>query len=125
MRFDLMTVFPKHEIFTMGDWMDEFLFGKPQAAPMTHFDDVGDALELTLEAPGVKKEDLRLEIQDGTIQISGTRKGRKGNREFRRSFELPPTVNPEGVEASLNDGVLIVRLPKTRVASPRLIPLKN
>jgi HSP20 family protein len=111
----------------LGQVLDEFLFGGQPVSPGIQYDDVGDALELVFEAPGVRKDDLKLEVKDSLLTISGSRRGREGkpSKEFKKSFEVPPTVDLERTEALLQDGILTVRLPKNKQSSPRMIPLKG
>lgn len=80
--------------------------------------------ELHLALPGVAKEDVKIDFQDGNLVISGERKapvaeaeGRKFRRletaygTFTRSFRLPDTVAVTAIEAQLTDGVLRLKLP--------------
>lgn len=80
------------------------------------------------ELPGVKKEDVKITIENGTLTVSGERKmeketkGEKVHRmesfhgTFSRSFSLPTDVDEKQIKAESKDGVLTVRLPKTAVA---------
>jgi HSP20 family protein len=85
--------------------------------------------------PGVNREDVNIEVSGNELTISGeskerTREGiirrrtrRVGQFEFR--VVLPIEVNPEGVDAKLNDGVLTVRIPKAAGAKSRRIEVKS
>lgn len=85
------------------------------------------------EMPGVKKEDIRVLVQDGTLTLSGERKGHAipdesrwirseiGSGSFSRSVELPMPVKEEGITAELKNGILRVVLPKSDEAKPREI----
>lgn len=65
--------------------------------------------EITLELPGVKREDLKVEW-DGDILVV---KGKRGKREFERSFILSPRrTDLDKMEAKLEDGILTISLPK-------------
>jgi HSP20 family protein len=87
------------------------------------------------ELPGVKKEDVKITIDNGTITLSGERKmeketkGEKVHRmesfhgTFSRSFSLPPDVDEKQIKAESKDGVLTVRLPKT-AATPAAKPIE-
>jgi HSP20 family protein len=80
---------------------------------------------LHLALSGIKKEDVRLEVEDGKLIINGERKLQKnenGKRfhkiethygTFTRSFYLPDNVNAQAIEATYTDGVLDVKIPKT------------
>lgn len=92
-----------------------------------------DNLVVTAEVPGVKKEEIDVSLQDGTLTISGERKheAKSGEGEtyrseryygrFQRSIQLPTPVEGDKVKASYKDGVLTVTLPKTEAAKPKQI----
>jgi len=82
----------------------------------------GYELELTL--PGLNKEDVRIELQEGRLTISGERKFRNENKDkryhviesqygsFSRSFQLPNHINPAAIHAEFQDGILRISVPK-------------
>ncbi|MDG6774250.1 Hsp20/alpha crystallin family protein [Thiomicrorhabdus sp. ZW0627] len=82
------------------------------------------AYHIEVDLPGVKKEDIKVEVKDNRVTISGERKTKEEVKEeeyyrvessygkFERSFTLPENVDSENVTASSNDGVLEVVLPK-------------
>ena len=88
------------------------------------------------ELPEVKKEDVKVTAQEGTLTIMGERKfekeekGRKYHRverafgSFGRSFSLPEDASPEKVSAEFKDGVLIVHLMKDEKAKPQQFEVK-
>jgi HSP20 family protein len=82
------------------------------------------ALTLELELPGVKSEDIKIDLVDKQLTITGERKLENGSRTFSRSFTLPPVVNPEKIEAKVENGILRVVLPKAEKALPRSIPIR-
>jgi HSP20 family protein len=94
-----------------------------------------DALKILVELPGVKKEDVKLSLENQTLTIRGEKKQvaeEKTKRvhryertygAFERSFALPNTVDPERVQAAFTDGLLTVTLPKVERARPREIPV--
>jgi HSP20 family protein len=85
------------------------------------------------DLPDVKKEDVKVRVQEGVLAIEGERrqeKEEKGKRfhkiereygKFVRRFALPTDVDPEKVRAEFKDGVLNVMLPKAPTAKPKLI----
>ena len=88
------------------------------------------------ELPEVKKEDVKVRVEDGVLTLSGERrqekeeKGKKFHRversygSFVRSFALPESVDESGVKAEYKDGVLSLHLPKAEKAKPKAIEVK-
>ncbi|MBI2286954.1 MAG: Hsp20/alpha crystallin family protein [Nitrosomonadales bacterium] len=85
------------------------------------------------EIPGVKKEDVKVTIQDGMLTIQGERKqekeekGKKFHRiersygSFVRSFRVPDDADENSVKAEFKDGMLNVTLAKSAKAKPKAI----
>jgi HSP20 family protein len=83
----------------------------------------------------MKKEDVKLEVNDGTLTVSGERKAETvSNRveyhrtervhgRFSRSFYLPQTVQQDGIKATYRDGILEIHVPKAEEAKPRQIAI--
>ncbi len=102
-------------------------------SPALDVHDDKDAFTVTLEAPGLKKEDFEISYHDGVLSIAGERKEEKEAEErnyfrrerffgrFSRSVSLPAEVQPDKVAASYKDGVLTVTLPKAEKAKPKQI----
>jgi HSP20 family protein len=92
-----------------------------------------DSYLIRAELPGMKKEDIKVELKDGTLILSGERTSEKPaegveyrhtervNAKFWRSFSLPETVKQDGIEAAYKDGVIEIRVPKAEEAKPRQI----
>ena len=91
---------------------------------------------LVAEMPGVRKEDLKLSVNDDVLTLSGERKGRElpensswlrneiESGKFARSVQLPHDVNADGISAELTNGVLRVALPKAEAIRPREIKVQ-
>lgn len=87
------------------------------------------------ELPELKKEEVKVSVENGELAISGERKtekeekGKKYHRiersygSFIRSFILPDSVNPEKVTAEFKDGLLVVHLPKDEKAKPKAVDI--
>jgi len=107
-----------------------------QWIPAVDIRETEDALNMHVELPGIAKKDITIEVKDGVLSISGERHYEKDVKEenahrieraygrFTRSFSLPRNVNADAVEASMQDGVLHVRLPKLESAKPKAIAIK-
>ena len=87
--------------------------------------------------PGIKPEDLNIEVRDNVLIISGETKLETERKEenyflnerrygqFRRSVALPYAVKVEQAEAEIKDGILTLTLPKGEEAKPRHISVKT
>ena len=102
--------------------------------PRTNLTDNGEHFELVAELPGLTKEDVNVKIQGNYLEISGERKvtapdgyrahrKERGSATFTRSLTLPADVDSEKVTATLNDGLLVLHLPKSEAAKPRQISI--
>lgn len=103
--------------------------------PRTNLYDKGDQFELVAEVPGLAKDDLDVKIQGNYLEISGKRevktpegyrphRNERGSATFTRSLTLPSDVDSTKVSATLNDGILVLTLPKSEAAKPRQISIK-
>lgn len=92
----------------------------------------GDALYAEAEVPGMKSEDLDVSVVGNDLTIRGRRgsearegaayhRQERGTGEFNRVLRLSQEVDASRVEATLTDGVLLIKLPKAESAKPRKI----
>jgi HSP20 family protein len=96
-----------------------------------------NALQITMELPGVNPDNVRLSLENNVLTIRGEKQQEfDENNErihrservygvFERTFVLPNTVDPDRIEARFENGVLVVRIPKAERARPREIPLSS
>ena len=96
-----------------------------------------DHFVLKADLPGLAEGDVNIEVQDGTLTISGERKAEHEQRErgwyriersfgsFNRSLTLPDGVDPDRIAAAFSDGVLEVRIPKPEERKPRRISISS
>lgn len=92
-----------------------------------------DAYTLKAILPGLKTDDVTIELDKGVLTISGEYKANGAetqhlvnefpNGRFARSFELADAIVADKIEASMTDGVLTVHLPKAEEAKPRTIKI--
>ena len=118
--------------FARGVGGDAFL-----PAPDMDLKETPEQIELTVELPGLKPEDVSVTLEDGVLTVSGEKRGesdetRKGYRmverrfgAFSRSVRLPAGVVADKVEASLKEGVLKVTAPRDGVAAARKVPIET
>ena len=86
--------------------------------------------------PGLKKDDIKIEIHDNVLTLRGEKKLEEEKKdknyrlceryfgEFVRTFTLPENVNKDGIEAEFKDGVLTVAIPKVEKPKPKQIEVK-
>jgi HSP20 family protein len=92
-----------------------------------------NALQISMELPGVEPDNVRISLENNTLTIRGEKRQQiDENNErvhrfervygiFERTFVLPNTVDPDKIEARFENGVLLVRIPKAERARPREI----
>jgi len=92
-------------------------------------------ITLLADMPGVRAEDLEIDLREGVLTISGRVVPAEGEGEtdvlreyspgtYYRQFSLAETVDQSNIEAKLAHGVLTLELPKAEAAKPRQIPVK-
>jgi len=108
------------EGFTLAEWM-----------PPVDIEESDKEYLIKAELPGMKKEEVKLKVEGGTLSISGERKAEKEEKDkkyhrversygaFSRSFTLPEGALAEKISAVFKDGVLMVHLPKAERAKTR------
>jgi HSP20 family protein len=120
------------------------LHGQPQGsgtatawAPALDISERKDAYLVTVELPGLKPEDLDITMEDGLLTIQGERQFTSESSEqqfhrverrygaFRRAITLPAHVLAEGIQASFEDGVLQILVPKAEEATPKRIQVRS
>ena len=100
-------------------------------APSASLMEEGDSYTLNVEMPGVNKEGLELSLENNELTIVGRRSlpviegsviHRESRREnFRRTFELDPSIDGNRIGARMEQGILTVHLPKAEQLKPRKI----
>jgi HSP20 family protein len=105
-------------------------------APALDISERKDAYVVTVEVPGVNPDDLDITLEDGLLTIQGERQFTSESSEqqfhrverrygsFRRSITLPVQVKAEAIEASFENGVLEVVVPKAEEAKPKTITVR-
>jgi HSP20 family protein len=105
-------------------------------APALDISERKDAYLVTVELPGVEPDDLQITMEDGLLTIQGERQFTQESSEqqyhrverrygaFRRSITLPARVQAEQIEASADNGVLQIVVPKAEEAKPKRIQVR-
>jgi HSP20 family protein len=128
----------------MNRFFDDF-FGVPRKAedqerlrwtPRVNIEEVKDHFEITAELPGLKREDVKIEIKDRVLTLTGEKKVENEKKDrnvylfertygsFCRTFTLPDNVDEEKIGAEFKDGLLRIDIPKTEEAKPKEIEVK-
>lgn len=119
--------------FNDSDFVADAEAGRRTWLPAVDIFEEDGAFVVTADLPGLKKDDIDVSIEDNVLTVSGERNFEKSEGEgtfrrversygtFRRSFTLPRGVDAAKVQASFEDGVLTLSLPKTEVAKSRKI----
>jgi len=107
--------------------------------PAVNVEESKDELVLTAELPGMKQEDISIEMENNVLTISGEKSEQRteGDEQrryhvwerrygsFQRSFTLPRTVKADGIRAHYDAGVLEIHLPKVAEAKSRRIAIEG
>ncbi len=106
-------------------------------APAVDVEETPDHLLLRAELPGVSREDIDIELEDGVLTIQGEKKEEQRDENgqmllyerrwgtFARRFTLPRAVDASGIKASFENGVLVVEVPKAEEAKGRKIQISD
>ncbi len=129
---------------TFDDFLDRFFYGWPSMeregmvvwTPRADVTESEKEITIDIEVPGMKRNDIKVEVRNNALTISGERKQERkaetpeGSRierrygKFERSFSLPETVDENKVSANYHDGVLSLHLPKTEKAVPKEVKIE-
>ena len=127
-----------------NDFFDNFFYGWPafereaefKWSPRTDIQETDKEIILDFELPGIDKKDIKVEVKDNRLSISGERKqeNKDENAESRRierhygkyerTFSLPENVKTDKLSAKYIDGILTINLPKTEKAIPKEIAVE-
>jgi HSP20 family protein len=120
--------------FFLNDWFSRSS-GNTGALPAVNVKETNEAFELEVAAPGLKRDDFKVEMNNDRLIITGEKKmedkeGKEGSdyvrrefnyQSFMRSFSLPQTmVDSNKIVAKYSDGVLHIYVPKTENAKPKV-----
>jgi HSP20 family protein len=108
-----------------GDW-----------SPRVDIAETDNEFIIKAEVPEIKKEDIKVTVDNGVLNIRGERKQEKEEKNkkfhrierfygsFSRTFTLPDNVDEKKIEASFKDGMLNLQIPKVEEVKPKAIEVK-
>ena len=123
---------PLRDLLAIQQRLDRFAPGPAGWVPPVDLHETPESYVITAEVPGVGREDLDIQVNEGRLTLSGVRRGRhvpceqyhrveRGHGSFSRTFQLPLPVDAEHIAADLRDGVLTVTCPKSSDGGTRRI----
>jgi HSP20 family protein len=115
------------------NWNDRMLMPYGATLPSVNIEETPAAFQIELAAPGLKRDDFKVELKDNVLTISSEKqesseeKREEGNyrrREFSyaaftRSFSLPESANENKIEATYKDGILHLEVAKKHIEAPK------
>lgn len=116
------------------DWEGKWLTA--EFSPACDLSETADAYQVRLDVPGIKPEDISVQVTGDSVRISGERKEEKEEKDktyhrverrcgsFCEALQLPGGVIEEKVQAEFHDGVLTVTLPKSEATKTRTVKVK-
>lgn len=121
------------EARTASDWLQDQTTGQGPFPPINVFQR-GDDILAIVELPGIDKTDLQIQAKENSIRISGKKaidhpEGVSLHRrervfgEFDRTLSLPVQLDPGGIKAEYQDGILTLFLPRSERDKPRTIKI--
>lgn len=135
-----LSLWPEQKLLTRDFWKTfDSTFGATtndaDFSPALDVEESEGKYTLMLDLPGIKKDEIKIEVRDNTLFISGERtREKKSDGEvtrferyfgrFERSLSLPKSVDTENISANYLDGVLTLDIPKIAEASTKRIEVK-
>lgn len=143
-KMTFMTVRPVRNRWNELDRLFEDIWGVPSIrtqqesdfSPRVNIDETKDHLILTFELPGMEKKDIKVQVKDDVLTVSGKRELKSESNDgntvrseiwsgsFARSFTLPETINREKINADYKNGLLEIRMDKLEEVKPKEIEIK-
>jgi HSP20 family protein len=140
---------PLQDLVTIRDRMNRLFeeslgrftsLGEPSAAgywsPAVDIFEDTERVVFRVDLPGIRREDVELNIEDGNLVLRGERRMNPDVRRedyhrlerafgpFLRSFRLPEGVDPQNIQAEMRDGVLTVSIPRREDSHPRRVQIQ-
>lgn len=128
----------------MNCLFNEFLAATPDRveggtfpwSPLVDISETRDDIIVNAEVPGMKKDDIKIIIQDNVLTLKGEKQKEKEEKDksyhrversygsFERSFSLPVSIQVDKIKANYKEGVLTIHLPKAEEAKPKEVTVQ-
>lgn len=129
---------------TLDDFVEKFFYGWPSFVresdvawrPRVDIQETKDDILIDLELPGIDKKDIKVEVKDNTLTVSGERRQERTAEgteccrterhygKFERSFTLADNMDDDKINAAFKDGILTIILPKVERVKPKEISVE-
>jgi HSP20 family protein len=117
-----------------SDWLGGTTAGMGSYPPINVFQR-GDDLVAIIELPGINKEELNIQAKENTIRIAGRKRvdypddvslhrRERLSGDFNRTLVVPMQIEPDGIKAEYNDGLLALFIPRAERDKPRTIEIR-
>jgi HSP20 family protein len=134
---------PFSEVRHLSDWFDKLPLGESRAAPAGCLMDVYEqdgSLVVRAAVPGVRREDLKLSIDDHVLTLAGEVRDEQESRgdakvyhretfygRFSRSIRLPENLDEDAIDAEMQDGCVVVTIPRKQrsESQPRKLSIRG
>ncbi|MGI9522067.1 MAG: Hsp20/alpha crystallin family protein [Hyphomicrobiaceae bacterium] len=99
-------------------------------APLSEASASNEHYEILVELPGVNKDDIDISLHDGNLVVRGEKRSQREHSDrtyffsereygaFQRTFRMPPDADQDDVDAAFSNGILTLRVPKTKAVEP-------
>ena len=133
---------PMAQIAQLQREIDRMFEGRPAAGtaaapwlPPTDIEQTDESVVYKLDLPGMKPEDITIQVHAGALTVTGSRKQETEEKhegyfarerisgQFARTYSLPKDTGQEDIGAEFKDGVLIITVPRKEEAKPRTIEI--
>jgi HSP20 family protein len=137
-RYEPFRVFRREFDRLFEDFLPALREEEPEAMWMPRLDltETDGAFAARMDLPGLKREDIQVDVENNRLTVRGERKFEKREEKenvvrmernygtFFRAFALPENVFTDGIEATFEDGVLTVQIPKAEESKPHRIEVQ-
>lgn len=118
--------------FWMSDFFDDDWVQSRNSNPAVNVKELDNEYQVELAAPGLKREDFHIDVENKVLSISSEKQEEKSDKEngytrreftynaFHRSFTLPENTSEENIKASYQDGILKLTIPKTKAKEQKM-----